>query len=149
MAKINLTQIVEASPDVVWQSWDDFGNIAKFHPALESSHLLGAKTTGEGAMRQCNLSDGKNHVQERIVEYIPNRKMVVDIFNGTMPLKRAVATISLKPLGSKTQVDMQMEFTPKFGVFGQLMVPMMKPQFRKMIGALLSQNAKHVEAMAA
>ncbi len=148
MAKIQLSQIVEATPEEVWKTWDDFGNIAAFHPALASSHLLAGQPTGKGAMRQCNLKDGKNHIQERIIDYVPHRKMVVDIFDGTMPLRKAVATITLKPVGSNTEVRMQLDFTPKFGLIGKLMVPMMKPQFRKMVGDLLAQNARHVEAMA-
>lgn len=150
MAQVTVDRIVEATPAEVWASWDDFGNIAAFNPNLKGSHLLADKPTGLGATRQCDLKDGRNHIRERIVDYVPSRKMVVDIYEGTMPLRTAVATITLDPVGpDRTRVTMRMEFAPKYGPFGALMVPMMKPQFRKMLRALLDGNAAHVEARAA
>ncbi|MEM0949509.1 MAG: SRPBCC family protein [Pseudomonadota bacterium] len=150
MAKIVVDQIVDASPEQVWLSWDDFGNIARFHPGLKSSHLLADKPTGLGATRQCDMKDGKNFIRERIIGYAPNERMEIDIYEGTMPLKRAVATLTLSPAGAqKTRIQMNMEFTPKFGVLGLLMIPMMKPQFRKLLQALLSKNAEHVMRSAA
>lgn len=150
MADVIVDRIVNAPPTAVWQSWDDFGGIAAFNPNLASSHLLGSQPTGRGATRQCDMKDGKNHIRERIIEYVPNEKMVIDIYEGTMPLKKAVATITLSSLGGdRTRVVMKMEFVPKFGPLGALMVPMMKPQFRKMLQGLLDGNAAYVEARAA
>ena len=150
MAQITVTQMVQATPAEVWKSWDDFGNVARFHPALSGSRLLADQDTGLGATRQCDLKNGKDHIRERIVGYVPNERMIVEIYDGTMPVKWAKATITLKPVGaSQTQVRMEMEFTPKYGPLGALMVPLMKGQFRKLLEALLEQNAKHVEAQAA
>ena len=147
MAKVTANRIVNASSDAVWSSWDNFGNIAAFNPNLKGSHLLSDQATGKGATRQCDLKDGRNHIRERIVDYVPQTRMVIDIYDGTMPLKAAVATITVAPLsGARTKVEMTMEFKPKFGLLGALMVPMMKPQFSKMLQALLDGNAKFVEA---
>ncbi|MEL6207810.1 MAG: SRPBCC family protein [Pseudomonadota bacterium] len=150
MAHVIVEKVVSATPADVWASWDDFGNIAKFNPNLAGSHLLADQATGVGATRQCDMKDGKNHIRERIVEYAPKQRMVVDIYEGTMPLKKAVATIVLSPAGSgRTRVQMKMEFQPKFGLLGALMVPMMKPQFRKMLQALLDGNATYVQSQVA
>ena len=150
MAKVNVAQVVEASAEEVWKSWDDFGNIDKFHPALAGSHLLGEHATGVGATRQCDMKDGNNHIRERIVEYVPKARMVIDIYAGTMPLKHAVATLTLQPAGpNKTVVSMEMDFVPKFGLLGKLMTPIMKPQFRGLLKSLLEANATHVQGMAA
>ncbi|MEM7643951.1 MAG: SRPBCC family protein [Pseudomonadota bacterium] len=150
MAHVTVDCIVNAPRLDVWSSWDDFGSIAAFNPNLSGSHLLDTQTTGLGATRQCDLSDGKNHIRERIVDYVPGERMAVDIYDGTMPLKSAKAIITLTPEGqNRTLVRMRMEFVPKFGPLGALMVPMMKPQFRKMLQALLDGNAAHVERLAA
>lgn len=147
MAKVTVNRIVNAPVEAVWAAWDDFGNIAAFNPNLSASRLLANQTTGKGATRQCDLKDGVNHIRERIVDYVPQSRMVVDIYDGTMPLKAAVATITLAPQSdARTKVEMTMEFTPKFGLLGALMVPMMKPQFSKMLQALLAGNADFVEA---
>lgn len=148
MANVTVTRLVAAPVDAVWAAWDDFGNIAAFNPNLAASRSLpGSAATGEGATRQCDLKDGKNHIRERIVEYVPHDRMVVDIYEGTMPLKRAVATIALRPEGAgRTRIVMAMDFSSKFGPLGAIMVPMMKPQFRRMLQALLDGNAAYVEA---
>lgn len=147
MAKVSLTRIIDAPLDRLWASWDDFGAIYRFNPNLKGSFVLeGSARTGLGAERQCDLSDGKNYIQERIVEYAPHRRLVIDIYNGTLPLKSATASFDLKSLGpNRSEVTMTMEFTPKFGVVGKLMIPMMKPQFRKLLGRLLDGNKAFVE----
>ena len=147
MAKVTVSETVDAPLADLWASWDDFGDIYRFNPNLKTSFLLdGSATTGLGARRQCNLADGKNHIQERIIEYTPQKKLVIDIYHGTLPLKSALATFDFESLGpGKSRVTMTMDFTPKFGPLGLLMVPMMKPQFRRMLGALLKANAGYVE----
>ncbi len=147
MPIIELTKQVDAPIEDVWKAWDDFGNIANFHPGLESSHLLGgSETTGLGAERQCNLKDGKNYIQERIVDYVPNKRLSIDIYSGTMPLKSAQATVELKGLGvNRTEVRMKMDYRMKFGVLGRLMGQLMKPQFRKLLQSALDSNKAFVE----
>ncbi len=63
-----------------------------------------------------------------------------------MPLKKAVATIAFRALApNRTEVAMTMDFVPKMGLLGLLLVPMMKSSFRKMLTRLLSSNADYLE----
>ncbi len=104
-----------------------------------------SEQTGVGALRQCDLADGKNYIRERIIGYEPQRKLVIDIYEGSLPLKSAVAMFTFRAINlQKTEQTMQMEFQPKFGLLGKLMIPMMKPQFRRMLQALLDANAEYV-----
>lgn len=148
MPTIELTKEVNATIEDVWHAWDDFGNIANFHPGLKSSHLInGSEATGLGAERQCNLKDGKNYIQERVVAYVPNKRLSVDIYSGTMPLKSALATIELRELGpNRTQVRMKMDYQMRFGILGRVMGQMMKPQFRKLLRDALATNKSYVES---
>ena len=147
MAEITVKRTISAPLSEVWASWDSFGEIDRFNPNLKSSHLINnSSTTGEGAMRQCNLADGKNYIRERIVNYEPEKRMVIDIYEGTMPLKNATATLSFDRVDvDKTEVNMKMEFTPKMGILGKILIPVMKPQFRKMLNGLLAGNAAFIE----
>lgn len=70
---------------------------------------------------------------------------MVDICNGTMSLKRAKATISMRPVGRQTELSFTMEFTPKMGLLGQILVPLMKPQFRKLLTKLVDGNKAYAE----
>lgn len=148
MARVSVERTIDAPVEEVWKTWDDFGNISAFHPLLKSSHLLGNQQTGKGATRQCDLKDG-NRIQERIIEYVPQQRLAVDIYDGTLPLSRAIVTFLLKPVGRATHITMTIDFTPKFGPMGAVMIPLMKPQFRKMMLTLLDGNAVHVEKVAA
>ncbi len=147
MATVTVIRTINAPLKDVWESWDDYGNIDKFNPNLNRSFLIEENgDTGLGATRQCDLNDGKNHIQERIIGYTPMKELKIDIYNGTLPLKRAEATFKFKELGpNKSEISMTMEFTPKFGLLGRLMVPMMKPQFRKLLGKLLDGNKAYLE----
>lgn len=149
MPKVKVQKIVNAPVAEVWASWDSFGDIADFNPSLRASRLInGSAPSGKGATRQCDLKDGKNHIRERIVEYDPGRRMVIDIYEGTMPLKRTLATVEVRAMGpARTEVSMTMDFAPKFGLLGLAMVPVMKPTFRRMLRGLLDGNAVHVEGM--
>ena len=147
MATVTVTQEVNASVPAVWAAWDDFGNIFRFNPNLKGSHLINdSAPTGLGATRQCDLADGKNYIRERVIEYKPMQQIVIDIYEGTMPLKKAVATFNFnETTANKTKVSMTMDFEPKFGIIGKLMTPMLKSKFRQMLGNLLKANAEFVE----
>ena len=147
MPKVSIKRTVNGTLEEVWNAWDDFAAIDKFNPNLNKSFLINeSKATGLGAERQCDLSDGKNYIRERVIEYVPHQKIKVDIFDGTMPLKRALALIQMRKVGPNvTEVEFEMEFEPKMGLLGKLMVPLMKPQFRKLLGKLLDGNKAFVE----
>ena len=147
MAQVKLTRTIDAPVADVWAAWDDYGGIWRFNPGLTGSHLInGSEKTGLGAERQCDLIDGKNYIQERIVEYIPERLMAVDIFHGTVPLKRATATIDMKPHGAaRTSLTFTLEFEPKMGLLGRMMLPLMRRQFRRGLSDLVDANKAYVE----
>ncbi len=147
MAEITANQIVNAQISEVWASWNDFANIAQFHPGLKNSHLIqGSSETGLGASRQCNFSDGKNFIREKIIGYVPEKQLVLDIYDGTMPLKTAVGTLDFTSVGhNRTKVTMRMIFTPKMGLIGKLLVPVMKKKLVDELGKLLSANAAFIE----
>ncbi len=147
MATVTVERLVNAPLPAVWASWDDFGGIYRFNPNIRGSFLLeGSKATGLGATRQCDLTDGKNYIQERIVDYVPKQRLVIDIFNGTLPIKNAMVEFDLHVEDDdSTRVRTTMHFEPKQGILGRLMLPLMKPQLKKMLGKLLDGNAAYVE----
>ena len=147
MAQVTLSQTVNAPLADVWASWDDFANIAAFNPVVQKSFLTGnGPATGLGARRQCDLADGKNYIREEITGYEPEKFMEIDIYDGTMPLKQARAVVRLEPRTlTQTKVTMTMAFTPKMGLIGKAMLPIMKKQFAAMLRQLLEGNAAHVE----
>lgn len=148
MAQLILAKRVNASIEDVWASWDDFGNIARFSPSLSASYLLTDKdeSTQLGSGRQCDFADGKNWVREKVIGYEPLKRLKVDVYDGTVPLKSMVATFDFEEISAqRTRVRMTVDFEPKHGVLGKLMIPLMKKQFGKLLGQLLDANAAYVE----
>ena len=148
MARVTVTRRINAPIEDVWKTWDDFGNIFRFNPNLKHSRLLSdpGKPTGVGTERQCDFADGKNWIRERILEYRPMKSLKVDVYDGTMPLKSMVATITFEEVRTgRTRIRMSADFELKMGLIGKLMTPLMRRQFRPMLQALLDCNAAHVE----
>ena len=147
MAKIQVKQTVKAQREEVFATWNDFGNIYKFHPGLKHSRLINqSQNGGLGAQRQCNLKDGKNWLKEKVTTFVPNQRMVIDIYQSSMPLKSARAELDFRSVGENTEVSFTIHFTPGMGPFGYLMLPMMKMQFKGMIRDMLKSNAEFVES---
>ncbi len=151
MVTITVQKVVDAPMNAVWESWDDYANIANFHPGVHSSYLLGKeKETGLGALRQCDFTDGKTFLKERISEYELHKKMTVDIYETNAPIKDAKADFEFDSVDlNQTRVTMTMVFTPKMGLLGKLLTPIMKKQFTKGLQGLLDGNAEYVEGQAA
>ena len=147
MYEIVVTREINAPIDKLWDSWDDFANIDKFNPNLNRSFTInGTEATGLGAERQCDFSDGKNHIVERVMVYEPEKRLLVDIYDGTVPLKKAEGDFTFRKLGpARSSVTMTFRFIPKFGLLGRLMVPLIKAQFRPALGKLLDGNKAYLE----
>ena len=150
MANVSVHKRVNAPLEKVFATWnDEFADIYKFNPNLSHSRLLdnSPSASGVGSLRQCDLADGKNWIRERVIELKHNRQLVVDIFEGTMPLRSAVATFDFRAVNPhQTDVTVTMDFEPKMGVIGKLMIPMMKKQFAPMLQGLLNGNANYAES---
>lgn len=147
MATVEVKHTVNAPVQAVWDSWDAFADIHQYHPDVTASYLLAdSAPTGLGALRQCDFADGKNFLRERIIGYRPEEQLQIEIYESSVPLKSAIATISMKGLKeTSTEVTMRMDFVPKLGLIGRMLAPMMKKQFRRGIEGLLAGNATFVE----
>lgn len=150
MATAVNSRIVNAPVSEVWAAWDRFGEIDFFSKAVKKSYILpGGPSEGLGAMRHCDLSDGKNFLEEKVVEYIPLKRISYAVVNGSMPLKSAVARIDLKQVGpNQTEMIFTMDFEPSMGLIGKMMLPVMKPQFTKTLGRILDGYKAGIEKMA-
>lgn len=148
MASTCVHKVVNAPIESVWASWDDFANIYKFNPAVSASRLLTDvdQPTEIGTRRECELSDGKNWLRERIIDYCPMQHMKIEIYESSMPVKSMFVTINFVSLpDGNTEISMTSEFEPGMGIVGKLMSPLMKRQFRSMFIGLLDGNAEYVE----
>ncbi len=139
MGTIIVTKNIAASADRAWAALADFGNIANFHPGLSGSHLLdGSAANGVGAERRCDIKDG-NYLVERVRDWHEGQSYTIDIIESSMPVRRATATLSVKPIDAHhSQAAMVVDMTMKFGLLGKVMEVLMarSAMRRTMVGIL-------------
>lgn len=148
MADIEHSITINAARDKVWESWDRFGEIARFNTALRASSLLeGSAATGTGARRRCDLKNGKNYLKEQIGDYIAQELMEVLVFDTDLPVKTVQLRFSFSaPSASATKIDVTGNFTMKFGVLGKLLKIVARKGLRADVARLLQSNKTFNEA---
>ncbi len=130
MIHITATRTMPFSKEKIWAVLDDFDNIHVWNPGLKNSHSTTSnRKTGLGAQRHCDLAPFGSF-EERITEYIPNEKMVIDIYDGAKlpPIKNMGGVIILTEVGNRTNVSFTFQYKTK-GIMGKIMNPLMiKPK---------------------
>ena len=141
MAHLRVTHSTTASPAACWALMSNFVNIDFFNPNLKSSHLLaGSPEHGVGMTRQCDLIDGKNYIREKVIDWQEGRSYTVDIYDGTMPVRKSKTTLGLSPRADGgTDLYMDFTYTPKYGPLGAVMnVLAMRSMFRALLKKVLT-----------
>ncbi len=149
MPVIVVEKEMNAPLEKVFLSWaDEYADIYKFNPLIRSSHLLEESPVekGEGALRQCDLNDGQHWVREKIVQQVENKKLIVSVVSTSLSMERIILTVLFEPVGEgKTEVTLQLNFTPNMGVLSALVAPFMGMKLKAMLGELLEGNAAYIE----
>ncbi len=145
MHKVTVTRKMTNDALSIWNVLDDFGNIFKYHPGVESSNILDKKKTGLGAKRICNFYDGTG-LKETIIKYVPNRNYSVELSDFSFPLKKATAHFQIESLNENGSIlSVTMEFIPKFGPLGWLMGKlMMRPMLKKVLNGMAKGLDEHI-----
>ncbi len=130
----------------VWDLLKNFPNIYTFDPNVKYSFNLDhSPIEGVGARRQCNLYRAGQWIREEVTEQIDGQKMVIIVYEGTMPIKNVVATISLTDHSRGTLVDFVMTFDNKIPLIGTMMANMMiKPMMTKSIKGFIAGMDHHL-----
>ena len=125
--KIKIKKKIKAPHEALWNYLADYSNIHRFHPLLKGSDFIeGAHTCEVGSTRQCDMKDG-NYIKERVVDWQENSHYTVDIYETSMPLKSAQATLGISPMSTKeTEVYMHMDIIPKYKILQPILYLMFR-----------------------
>lgn len=74
------------TPDHIWRSLSDFGNIQEYHPMVKSSRLLSSPKDKIGAERECTFTDN-SQVKEKVCEWIEGKLIAVEVLEMNMPVQ--------------------------------------------------------------
>ncbi|MES0879049.1 SRPBCC family protein [Roseibium sp. SCP14] len=145
-ADIVVSQVVAAPLEKVWESWADFGGIYKFHKGVARTTILkDSAPRGIGAVRLCELSDGKNEIEEQVVEWIPLQKIGIEFKRTSLPIARARADFLFDTCSDdRVCVEMQFSFEPR-GCFMRIAKPVLSWKMRQGFQKLLKSNKDYLE----
>jgi uncharacterized protein YndB with AHSA1/START domain len=120
MQMVKVERDIAAVPSVVWALLEDFEHIAAFNPNLaRSRHIGDAPREGLGAERRCDLKDGRNWIEERVVDWRPGEGYTVEIYAGTLPIRDVRTTLAVTPTEAGSRTSMQIAYRPKYGILGK------------------------------
>uniref|UniRef100_A0A2A4YXF7 SRPBCC family protein n=1 Tax=OCS116 cluster bacterium TaxID=2030921 RepID=A0A2A4YXF7_9PROT len=150
MTIFSVEKIINAPKDKVWKLLADFENIDFFNDAINKSYLIDeSKNGGLGATRHCDLSDGKNYLQERVLKWDEGEGMTIDIYATSMPIKSNIVRFEIEEFGDKTKARMIFDYEMKFGLLGKLMSKLGLTAFmRKQTNLVLDGLASKAETSA-
>ncbi len=151
MHTVRRSRILHAPTDRVWSALEDFGDVWKYHPNVESSRVLTDRETGPGACRECVFTDG-SRIEETIVDYSPPTGYTVEFTDvGPYPLVSNTVRVDVDAADDHhTEVTFTAAFQPKYGPFGWLLGRVvMEDRFGKQLDAVLEGLAAHLRTSAA
>ena len=125
--KINAKRRINASTQALWSYLGDYANIYRFNPLIKHSEFNdGAASCEVGSTRQCDMSTG-DYLKERVTEWEEGSHYSVEIYETSMPIKSARATLGLRKIDDATsEAYMLIDMESKYAVLNPVMYVMYK-----------------------
>lgn len=125
--KIRVRRRINSPSETVWSYLGDFSNIYRFNPLLKDSHFNeGTNTCEIGSTRQCDMKTG-DYLKERVMDWKEGSHYSVEIYDTSMPVKKANATLGINKIDVHTsEAYMEMEIEPKYAILAPMMYLMFK-----------------------
>jgi uncharacterized protein YndB with AHSA1/START domain len=135
---------MDVPAEMVWSLIDDFGAHHRFNPFIESCRITNGVPTGEGAEREIYLYDG-SVIRQRIVDYQPRQRMVIEVIDENPLLRHHIVEISLTPaLQGSCRLAYRVSFKPPLGPLGIPIAVFSKLLLRTRYNQLLLGMERHV-----
>ena len=112
MSKVNMSTIINASTDEVWNILRDFNGLPKFIAAIKASTIEGA---GVGAVRTLILDGGGPPIVEKLERLDDKaRTLSYSIVTSPLPVKDYFSTVEVKDAGAgRCELKWSSTFQPK------------------------------------
>lgn len=120
MRSIKVSRRIPSAPAKVWAVLADFPNIATWNTGVSKSFATSDSTDGVGAQRHCDLAPF-GELEETVKEWDDTRRMVISIDSTKkLPIAHGEVTFVLSPADDATEVSVNYDYKPKFGLLGQI-----------------------------
>ena len=133
--------------DKVWPILADFGNICHGHPAVQTSRVTSAQTSGVGATRHCDFTVMGGSAEERVTEWVEGQTVTVEVYElRKMPgLKTVTLRLDIKPNGVASVLTATMTYSMQNGFFDILNTLVMKSMNARLLKGILAGHKKYIE----
>jgi len=107
-------------PEKVWALLSDLEAVQRYNPTVRTATVRGARRTGVGAERACELVP-KGRVVERVTHWEDGRAVGLEVAESDWPIHFMRWVTRLEPAGATTRITQSLEYKVKFGPVGWLL----------------------------
>jgi hypothetical protein len=139
---------VQAScpPERVWALLADLVAVERYNPTVRAASIDGARRTGVGARRACELRP-KGRVVERVTAWEDGKALGLEIAESDWPVHFMRWVTRLEPRGAATRITQELEYRVKLGPLGWLLDRLvMRRKLTRSIDSILASLVRHAEA---
>ena len=132
-------------PERVWALLSDLEAVQRYNPTVRAAMVQGARRTGIGAERACELVP-KGRVVERVTHWEDGRAVGLEVAESDWPIHFMRWVTRVEPVGSSTRITQSLEYKVKFGPFGWLLDNfVMKRKLTSTLDEVFASLVKHAE----
>lgn len=125
MATIHNEILINAPVERMWGILANIEELEKYDPTVKKSTAISAATSGMGAMRKVDMTDGKNWFEEKVVAFRQCEALAFELTACSFPIHQLRHTYSFESANDQTRVTQVMEYQVKFGILGKLLDKLM------------------------
>ncbi|TMB02996.1 MAG: SRPBCC family protein [Deltaproteobacteria bacterium] len=132
-------------PEKVWALLSDLEAVQRYNPTVRTATVRGARRTGVGAERACELVP-KGRVVERVTHWEDGRAVGLEVAESDWPIHFMRWVTRLEPAGATTRITQSLEYKVKFGPVGWLLDNLvMKRKLTSTLDEVFASLVKHAE----
>lgn len=148
MTTIHHEILAACPPEHVWALLADLEAVQFYNPGVRVAAIEGAKRSGVGARRSCDLLP-KGRVVERVTHWEDGRAVGLELDEHDWPVDFMRWVTRIEPLGGGTRITQSLEYQVKFGPVGWLLDRVvMKRKMTVTLDAVFASLARYAERTA-
>jgi hypothetical protein len=132
-------------PQKIWGVLSDLTAVKFYNPTVSAAQVTGEKTSGVGAIRQCDLKP-KGKITERVTIWEEGEALGLEIAESDWPITAMSWVTRITPSGGGSVIDQKLEYSMKYGHLGWLLNQIiMRRIIEKNVGVALQGMIRHAE----
>jgi hypothetical protein len=123
----------------------DLEAVQRYNPTVRTAMVRGARRTGVGAERACELVP-KGRVVERVTHWEDGRAVGFEVAESDWPIHFMRWVTRIEPAGATTRITQSLEYKVKFGPVGWLLDTLvMKRKLSSTLDDVFASLVQHAE----